>query len=257
MRNPLKFRLFRVLPAFLRRRFMIRRYDREVNDWGEAELAQLRNLLSPGELALDVGCNLGAYTYELSRLTGRVVAFEPNPMLADLVARLGLPGVEVRQVALSSRDGMAELLVPTGSGGRGLASLRSDTVAGRMVEKVAVPTRRLDGLALQPVAFIKIDVEGYEEEVLAGAMQTIARDRPKLLMEIEERHNPGGLARIRARLEAIGYSGRFFRGGAWHPLDAFNPAVDQRVGEDIEELGKSILRRDYHYINNFLFVPAD
>ncbi len=49
------------------------------------------------------------------------------------------------------------------------------------------------------------------------ALDTIARDRPKLLIEIEERHNADRLARIRERLASLGYTGYFFLDGQWLP----------------------------------------
>jgi FkbM family methyltransferase len=199
---------------------------------------------------------MGDYSYELSRLTGHVIAFEPNPKLAKLVQSLRLRGLEVKQMALSSQDGTAELWVPTTSGYHGLASLRQDVVAGRATERVSVPTRRLDGLGLKNVAFIKIDVEGFEEAVLDGAIETIARDRPILLIEIEERHNVGGLARIRDRLASLGYSGYFFLDGKRLPLKTFDPELHQKVSDDIENVGQSVSRREFRYVNNFLFEPA-
>ena len=257
MKHRLKSFGLRSLPLPLRRWMMARRYEREIESTGEAELSQLRKLLSPGELCLDVGCNLGVYTYELARLTGNVIAFEPNPDLVRLVRSLKLKGVEVREVALSSRDGQAELLIPVGGGGHGLASLRGETVEGLPLTRILVPTRRLDSFELAPVAFIKIDVEGFEEQVLEGAKDTIARHRPILLIEIEERHNPGGLSRIAAMLSATGYRGYFFRRDDWHPLKAFDAAVHQRIDETIETVGHSVQRRDYDYVNNFLFLPGD
>lgn len=257
MRTRLKYAVFQALPLPLRRSWMQRRYEQEIGRWGESELMELRHLVRPGDLALDVGCNLGTYSYELSRITGCVIAFEPNPALAKLVRSLHLPGLEVRQMALSSRDGSSELLIPTpAAGGHWLASLRPEVVAGRPVERVVVPTRRLDGLAVQGVRFMKIDVEGFEEAVLDGAVETIARDRPRLLIEIEERHNPGGLPRIRERLSSLGYSGRFLSRGRWLPLDHFEPEIHQQVDEDLELVGKSITRRDCPYVNNFLFEPV-
>lgn len=233
---------------------MVAAYEREINSSGEIELLQLRNLVRPGQLAIDVGANVGTYAHELARLTGRVIAFEPNPVLAATLADLGLKGVEVRQVALSSTDGSADLQVPLLNG---LATLRTDMQLGDGVEHVTVPTARLDGLNLDKIAFIKIDVEGFEEEVLAGAAATIARDLPILLIEIEERHNPGGLARIEAKLNRLGYACYFYRAGAWRVLADFIPDQYQRVDRDMEAQLAARPRRSVDYINNFLFVPAN
>jgi hypothetical protein len=103
-----------LLPQRLRRAVMERRYAREIEETGEAELPYLRHILNYGDLAVDVGCNLGVYTYEMSRISGRVIAFEPNPLLARLVRSLGLDGVEVRQVAVSDKVQQTQLFVPEG-----------------------------------------------------------------------------------------------------------------------------------------------
>lgn len=246
-----------LVPRFLRRRYMQSRYEVEVSRTGESELAELRRLVKPGELALDIGCNLGVYAWELGRLTGRVIGFEPNPSLAGFVEGLGLKGVEIRQIALSSSEGEADLTVPLFRGGHGCASLRPDQIPeSAAVEHVKVRTARLDDLGLDPIAFIKIDVEGYEEEVLAGAMETIGRDRPKLLIEIEERQNPGGLRRIAATLTGLGYAAWFLRDRQWHPLAEFERDRHQPAYDSFEDFAQGRSRRDLPYVNNFLFVPA-
>jgi FkbM family methyltransferase len=236
---------------------MSKHYRHEIEQTGEAELPLLRDLVRPGDLTIDIGANLGVYAYELARLTGRVLAFEPNPDLAKLLKAVRPRGAAIYQVALSDTDGEAELLVPTGHGAHGIATLRRESDLGDAVERVSVPTRRLDTYKLHGVRFIKIDVEGFEEQVLEGAAETIARDHPILLVEIEERHNPGGLGRIRDRLRAAGYRGLYYRGGEWQPLDRFDPEVHQRADGDVLEIGKTLTRRSADYINNFLFVPAN
>jgi hypothetical protein len=101
------------------------------------------------------------------------------------------------------------------------------------------------------VGFIKIDVEGHEEGVLNGARKTLERERPALLIEIEDRHNPGGLGRICALL--TGYEGYFFAQGRRRPLSDFDPEIHQRP-EDLDSAYEA--RRQSPYVNNFLFLPT-
>jgi len=246
------------MPRFVRRRLMQSRYRREIAETGEAELFELRRLVRSGDLALDVGSNLGTYAYELGRLSGRTIAFEPNPALARFVADLHLEGVEVRELALSSRDETAELFIPQMDKAHGAASLREGaaTATGGAVEPVPVRACRLDSIALDPVRFIKIDVEGFEEEVLRGARATIARDQPTLLIEIEERFNPGGLSRIADSLAELGYSGHFFLKGSWRPLSEFDLGAHQRSFKTGVCAFQDQVRREVEYINNFLFLAA-
>ena len=72
-----------------------------------------------------------------------------------------------------------------------------------------ISCKRLDDLNLDPVGFIKIDVEGHEEAVLMGGATLLERDRPTALIEIEERHKAGAIDAITERMNGLGYRGFF------------------------------------------------
>jgi len=247
-----KMKALAFLPRPVRRKVVARHFTREVNVFGERELGLLRRFVRRGDLALDIGCNVGSYAFELARLTGNVTAFEPNPALVKLVKSYGFPGLRVEAVALSSSNGTAELTVPAG-GGHALGSLKGELFRGQNTETVTVPTRTLDRFGFGKVRFIKIDVEGFEEEVLAGAAETLRASKPVLLIEIEERHNPGGLARIRETLGALGYKGLYLADGQLKPLETLDTAANERA---LGEAG-SVSRRASHYVNNFLFLADE
>jgi len=240
-----KLRLLNLLPGWVVRRLMRARYDRMIGGGGEAELGELSRVVRSGDLAIDVGSNLGIYTFALSRIANRVIAFEPIPLLARFVRNQAMPNVTVKEIALSSQSGSRELSVP--NEGAAYATLREDMAAPN--RRIRVATRSLDSLALDPVGFMKVDVEGHEEAVLDGARETIARDRPRLLVEIEERHNPGGLDRIVKMLTALDYACWFFKDAEWHSFSEFDLARDQNP-ERIENPDGGT-----RYINNFLFMP--
>ncbi|HEY2661260.1 MAG TPA: FkbM family methyltransferase [Caulobacteraceae bacterium] len=249
-RHPLIQRLRRH-PAIERWR-MRRLFWRDFHETGEWELKELPVLVPRDRLAIDVGGNIGVYSYHLARLAREVITFEPNPFYVDGLRRAGLAN-RLEQVALSDRTGTAELRIPWWRGEEcgGMASLEIDAVPGEVLARtVQVPVRRLDDYDLRGVGFIKIDVEGHEEGVLRGALETLARERPVLLIEIEERHNPGGLNRIRALLAA--YQGYFFLNGQRRPLSEFQTSTHQRP-EDLETAYDE--RRRSPYVNNFLFTP--
>lgn len=247
-----KINLLRLMPRPLRQFIVERHYRREVAMTGEAELLHLSKLVKPGELVLDIGCNLGAYAYELGRLQARVIAFEPNPTLARFVKSVTRAGVEVREIALSSEDGTAELSIPLDpTQGHGWASVVPGFVKGP-TEKFSVATRRLDGLGLDRISFMKIDVEGAERLVLDGAKATIARDLPILLIEI----GVDDLENTVSLLTPYGYSTAFCRKGAWHPLEEFD-ARFQSMDQYREDMKNSPTRRELDFINNFLFLPPN
>jgi hypothetical protein len=153
--------------------------------------------------------------------------------------------VEVINVALSAQAGRATLSMPKNRKGNGvteLAGIGRDTAAGGIA--IEVETKRLDDFAIGRCSFIKIDVEGHEEEVLDGAAALIARERPALLVELVEDFNPGAVARLAARFAALSYDCFFLSQGRLKPVADFDVARDQSPAAA-------------EYIVNFLFVPAE
>lgn len=247
----------RMFPILLERRGARRFAWEEFNTRGEYELTLLPRLVDRRKAAVDVGGNIGVYTYHLSRLCRHVTVFEPNPDYARRLIRLSASNVRVEQAGLSSEPGEAELRIPGVAGGedQGMGSLEKAAVPDAHLSRAfSVPLRRLDDYDLRGVGFIKIDVEGHEEAALGGATETIRRERPNLLVEIEERHNPGGLQRIAHLLAGLGYAGVFHRGGVAHPLERFDQESDQRVTPELETAGHN--RRALAYVNNFVFTPS-
>jgi FkbM family methyltransferase len=115
------------------------------------------------------------------------VAFEPNPDYASF-ARWMLRGrAEVHALALSDTAGRATFHVPVADDGMVLhlaGNLKRTHTQFRTEQTYEVEVRTLDGFGFTDVRFIKADVEGSEREVLEGARETIARDRPVLLLEL-------------------------------------------------------------------------
>jgi FkbM family methyltransferase len=178
--------------------FYRRRIDEEAKA-GEPELALLQEIVPRGGTAIDAGANQGIFAYALSAIADRVVAFEPNPDYA-LFARWMLRGrAEVLEFALSDAPGRATFYVPLSDEGMVLhfaGNLKRTHSQFRNMKTYQVDVRTLDSFAFADVRFIKADVEGSEREVLDGARETIARDRPALLLELLSgtHENPGAYA---------------------------------------------------------------
>jgi hypothetical protein len=116
----------------------------------------------------------------------------------------------------------------------------------------------LDSVYQGDVGFIKIDVEGHEQAVLDGAVQTIRRCRPRLLVEIDERLSPGGLDRAKAYFKDLDYRGYFVQAGHIEPISLFSPDHLQNPA-DLPDLTAPLQRRQRfgRYIYNFIFLPRD
>jgi len=181
-----------------------------------------------GGIFVDVGANIGDFSRVGCLTFSHVVAFEPIPELAETLRR-ELPGkVDVRSVALSDSPGTATLYIPVSNGRftTGLSSLSRTANPSEEFRYVTVSVQTLDGAGLDGVDLIKIDVEGLEEEVLRGGLTLLRRERPGLIVEIEDRHHPGRTPEIFDLLRNLGYLPFFFRDDRLCPVSTVdgNPA---------------------------------
>jgi FkbM family methyltransferase len=164
-------------------------------------LAVLRRIVGDG-LFVDIGAHAGNHTIHLAKAGAEVVAIEPHPdsfaMLSRNVDRNGLGDqVRLHEMACGSSSGLGTVTVPD-TGNTGSATV---IVGGGTVEIAT-----LDSLDLAPDA-VKIDVEGAEDEVLAGAMSTLSRHRPAIVCErhvgsLDETLSPLGYRRMGGSLAA-------------------------------------------------------
>jgi FkbM family methyltransferase len=178
-----------------------------------AKVAALRRLMQPGSVFVDVGGNKGDFSLIAAKAAGdagRVLCIEPEPAnvawIRRSVARNRYSSVEVVPVALSDHDGEATLHLGEKSGWHTLVG--GGPVAS--VGEITVPIRTLDGVlaerGIQSVDVVKIDVEGAEDAVLAGAEQTLRNSsRVTLLLDLHPRRGVDPVATC-ARLEAWGYT---------------------------------------------------
>ncbi len=128
--------------------------------------------------ALDGGANIGAYSRVLMQHFSRVIAFEPAPDTFECLQRnlreWGAENrVEAHQNALSDR--VESVSLGTEPGRR--------SPSRRVMGGGDISTIRIDDLGLTDLAFLKIDVEGYEERALRGAEETLKRCRPLVMFE--------------------------------------------------------------------------
>jgi FkbM family methyltransferase len=139
----------------------------------------------PGAVVVDIGGNKGDFSLLAAKAAGddgRVLCFEPEPENVEWIRRSveknRYRSIEVVPVALSDADGEATLHLSSFSGWHSLAP----SSAARSVGEITVPTRRLDAVLAErgigAVDVVKIDVEGAEEHVLAGAGDVLAGRNP-------------------------------------------------------------------------------
>lgn len=158
-------------------------------DWFEAEMELWRDRLQPGMVVIDVGANVGVYTFSAARRvgdTGRVLAIEPSPVCVECLEETcrvnEFSWVSIHRVAASDRLGTVRFAIHTASEVNQV--IATDTEAEKAIE---VESLTLDSLVeqeqLQRVDWLKIDAEGHELQVLAGGDRLLQKFRPCILYE--------------------------------------------------------------------------
>ncbi len=158
-------------------------YQRGVYELGT--LSVLQSFLKQGDVFVDVGANIGflslAGAYKVGK-TGKVYAFEPVPETFEILkfnkSINEFNQIQLYQLALGNEE--KEGIIYSESENRGGASIINHTSQKGMAIKV----KRFDDLNIsEKISVIKIDVEGFEFEVLKGAKNTIKRHKPSLIIE--------------------------------------------------------------------------
>ncbi len=139
-----------------------------------------------GEVAVDAGACIGFYSLQFAKRFLRVWGFEPHPSNFALfqrnIRKNMMVNVIAEQVALSNRDGLAELHVKDHY--KASSSLIPRHLGQNLDKTIPVNTRSLDSYRLRNVDLLKIDVEGFEIPVLKGASETIETYHPCLAVEV-------------------------------------------------------------------------
>ncbi len=167
--------------------------------FGGFELATLRlyaSALHAGDIVLDIGANVGAHTLPFAKLVGRdgrVYAFEPTQYAFEKLSRNVKanpdisPSIELVNAMLVAKSGSAitpeiysswPLHKETGLHERHRGKLMSTSTAVSTTLDAFV-----DQSGINRIDFVKLDVDGNEASVLAGAVNTLRRFRPRVLME--------------------------------------------------------------------------
>src|SRR5882762_7773924 len=228
--------------------------------YGEVEMHLLEFLCRRDQDAIDVGANYGGYVHFMRRHARRVVAFEPIPAFVELLRRKFSRDVMINSIALSDGAGDTELYIPMIDGVMisGCSTISADasiTYPAHSVLKVR--RERLDNVYDGTAGFIKIDVEGHEQAVLDGAVETIGRCQPRMLVEVDDRLSPGGLERARKYFTQLDYRGFFVHEGHIKPIERFSidrmqhPANLPNLTAPLQ-----VRQRFGRYIYNFIFLPA-
>jgi FkbM family methyltransferase len=243
------------LKQLLKLYYVAYRYRLRIN---KAEIEYVLAHLSKGDTAIDIGAHKGGYLYWMRKrvgIEGKLVAFEPQEslyrQLLEITRHFKWNNVQVEKLGVSNARETHRFYIPvTPDGSSAEASMTDYRVGMGEYKETTIETISLDEYcteaSIRP-AFIKIDVEGFEYEVLTGGRQILQTYRPKILMECEQRHlkdrKVGDVFKV---LLELGYKGFFIHDNQVKPLAEFNVASHQ--DSNIKGFETSGL-----YANNFIF----
>lgn len=185
-------------------------------EYSRGETMLFAQIALPGSVAVDVGANIGALTLPLARIIGSggtVIAMEPQRAVYQLLcANLALNEIgNVRAIhtAAGRTPGRTFVPIPDQAKPGNFGAVELTDKGGEPIGVMSI-----DSLQLPACHFIKIDVEGQEQSVIAGAAETIARFRPVLYVENDRREKSADLIRQIRDLDYVSY---------WHLPPLYRP----------------------------------
>jgi FkbM family methyltransferase len=180
----------------------------------EAEFFLLKNWISEGDVVIDVGANIGRYSFEFSRIvgpTGHVYTFEPLPRIFFILSALSFLGNYKNITLINAAAGcnFESIQIPENWGAlqpqskhifhtntsSKITSIKNDDTKTNSRRSFSIDEFNIS----EKIALIKIDVEGFEYEVIKGALNIITRDRPIIIAELNDE-------KVTNLLASVGYS---------------------------------------------------
>lgn len=222
----------------------------------DPELLLLQNLLVNNEdVFFDIGANKGEFCFMAEKLISpeNIYSFEPQPYLFVQLKRM-FPQIRLFSIAISDKISSSSFKVP-------IIGTKADDTLGTLetdhIEKnetahrlFLVQTTTLDAFVqknnVKKITAIKIDVEGHETKVIAGAQQSIQQFKPHLMVEIEQRHHPNqSMASLLEPYLKMAYNACYFD---FKQMQVVEITDVNQIVQNLSDWGTR------NYINNFIFI---
>jgi len=225
-----------------------RRLDRAIRKNEENEIKLVRSFIKSDTDSLDIGVYRGVYAYQMSKYSKTVHAFEANPIIfKDLDKNLKkiTKNINLYNYALSNKVEQIELKIPIRDLNFNKKNYEEYYQLGKATihkenelthyEKFIIQSKRIDDIDFKnKISFIKIDVEGHEKQVIEGGIKTIQKNKPILLVEIEEKYTKKNVSDTIDFINSLGYKSFFF---------------------DNNSLKKTNELNNLNLYNNYIFLP--
>lgn len=163
-------------------------YLRAIGSHFEPQMSSLfERLVQKTYRVLDIGANIGCTALLFAELAERVDAFEPSPstfeFLQTNVKNSGHSNIDVHNYGLGSQNEDLTISFAPDNRSGAFVSNKLQASDGHSIEKIVI-RKGDDVISDDPVGFIKIDVEGFEKDVIVGLKGIISRDEPIVVLEL-------------------------------------------------------------------------
>ena len=215
-----------------------KRILRSVESKIEQEYLALPQLCNKDLISIDIGMFRGVYSFLLSKYSKSVIGFEANPIMYKYLEKnlkKIVKNIKIYNFALSNKESEVCIKIPLRNKSNlrsnfedfyegGLATIHQDNkLEGKKLETFKTKCNMLDNFKFnEKIGFIKIDVEGHEQLVLEGAVNTINKDMPNLLIEIEKKHRSDSIEKTFKYLRKLGYKAYTYKNNKLNLLTDFN-----------------------------------
>lgn len=177
-------------------------YEKSIIEWAS------RELIRSDQVFVDIGAHVGTYALSFAPHVAEVHAFECSPRTHNILcANIALRNLDYKvkayNTALGDTAGEIEYYIRSSDGGgNGVLEFEKD----HSTDHIRVKMQTLDSFELNNVGLIKIDVEGFEKQVVQGALETLRRNNyPKLLFESWSPSKDGDVPATKLRNELFDY----------------------------------------------------
>ena len=235
---------FKFVPFRLYYKYRAYKYSKNTTP----ELNIIHSISDNNKVSLDIGANLGLFTYFMSRSSKKVYAFEPNPYPLEQLKNVVDSNVEIVPIAIGDHDGVIKLSIPKNRKGWSSNGASIKNVELNEGIQYEVNIRKIDSLEIKNIGLIKIDVEGAELGVLKGALKTIGNQKPNLIIENEINHTEAPELLFKF-MKNIGYNAFY--------VNENNKLVELESNFNIFEKQQDPAHKRFGYIQNFIFVHQD
>ena len=216
------------------------------------------HISSKSLIGVDVGANAGIFTRYLANHFATTIAIEPVAHLAAQLRRIFGSRVTIVECALGDSECDIIIRTPLNAAGERMDALSTASLTNDLmlfdhagITETLVKQHRLTSIIPENnrVGFIKIDVEGFEQQVVEGAVNLIKRDRPILFIEIGKMHNPAypQFLQFLTNLEYKSYSIR---------ADGLRNDVVESINAQPDTLA-NVTQSEWFGQFDFLFIPIE